>query len=196
MIKVGITGNIGSGKSTVARIFSILGIPIYDADTRAKAVMIENQSLVQSIKELIGEDSYASDGSLNRAIISQKVFSNSTLLQGLNALVHPAVFKDFDDWVLRQDSPYVLKEAALLIESGSYKTLDKLIVVSAPEEIRLKRSIERDASNEAAIRDRMKNQMPEEEKLKMAHFCVQNHEQLLIPQVIKIHQELLKLSLV
>lgn len=194
MIKVGITGNIGSGKSTVARIFSILGIPIYDADSRAKAVMVENQSLVQAIKKLLGEDSYSSDDSLNRAYISQKVFSNSSLLQGLNALVHPAVFNDFDDWVLTQNAPYVLKEAALLIESGSYKTLDKLIVVTAPVEIRLKRSILRDASNEAAIRDRMKNQMPEEEKIKLAHFCIQNNEQLLIPQVLNIHKELLKLS--
>jgi dephospho-CoA kinase len=191
MKKIGITGNIGSGKSTIARIFSILGIPVYDADSRAKAIMHENLALVSHIKILLGEKSYLPNGTLNRAYISSKVFHDSKLLQGLNSLVHPAVFKDFDDWVLQQQAPYVLKEAALLVESESYKSLDKLIVVTAEEEVRLKRSMKRDASQKEAILARMRNQMPQEKKIKLADFIIENNHELLIPQVLEIHQKLL-----
>lgn len=191
MKKIGITGNIGSGKSTISRIFAVLGIPIYDADSRAKAVMTENQELVFAIKNLLGEESYTPQGDLNRTYISQKVFNRSDLLAGLNALVHPAVFKDFDDWVSVQTAPYVLKEAALLIESGSYKKLDQLIVVLADEEIRLQRSMKRDGADEMSIRARMKNQMSQEEKASFAQYSIDNNKQLLIPQVMEIHQQIL-----
>ncbi len=192
MLKIGITGNIGSGKSTVAKIFAQLGIPVYDADSRAKKVMVEDKDLILGIKQLLGEDSYLPDGSLNRTLISQKVFSNKSLLEGLNALVHPAVFKDFDQWVLSQHAPYILKEAALLFESGSYQTLDKIIVVAAHENLRLKRSMERDGSNEESVKARMKNQMLEEEKIKLADYRIYNNEtDLLIPQVLNIHHQLI-----
>jgi dephospho-CoA kinase len=191
MKKIGITGNIGSGKSTISRIFAVLGIPVYDADSRAKAVMTENQDLVFAIKNLLGEESYTPQGDLNRTYISQKVFNRSDLLAGLNALVHPAVFKDFDDWLSVQTAPYVLKEAALLIESGSYKKLDQLIVVLADEETRLQRSMKRDGADELSIRARMKNQMPQEEKASFAQYSIDNNNQLLIPQVMEIHQQIL-----
>ncbi len=194
MLKVGITGNIGSGKSTLVRIFAQLGVPVYDADSRAKAVMVEDEILVSQIKNLLGANAYNSQGSLNRAEISQQVFNNAQLLQQLNALVHPALFKDFDNWVLKQNAPYILKEAALLIESESYKNLDVLIVVLADEEIRLKRSMARDGVTQDAILARMRNQMPQEEKAKFAQFIIQNNDDLLIPQVLKIHQQLLALA--
>lgn len=192
MLKVGITGNIGSGKSTVARIFSQLGLPIYDADLRAKAVMLK-PFLKQAIIELLGHDSYAENGILNRSFISQKVFNNSALLTQLNALVHPAVFLDFNEWVLDQTGPYILKEAALLIESNSYKNLDVLIVVMADHSIRLERSMKRDGADKTSILARMNAQMPQEEKAKLAKFVIHNNDDLLIPQVLKIHKQILDL---
>jgi dephospho-CoA kinase len=193
MLKVGITGNIGSGKSTLVRIFAQLGVPVYDSDSRAKAVMVEDQILVSQIKNLLGANAYNSQGGLNRQEISQQVFNNAQLLQQLNALVHPALFNDFDKWVLKQDAPYILKEAALLIESESYKNLDTLIVVLADEEIRLKRSMARDGVEQDAILARMRNQLPQEEKAKFAQFIVHNNDDLLIPQVLKIHKQLLSI---
>jgi dephospho-CoA kinase len=193
MLKVGITGNIGSGKSTLVRIFAQLGVPVYDADSRAKAVMVEDQILVSQIKNLLGANAYNSQGGLNRQEISQQVFNNAQLLQQLNALVHPALFNDFDKWVLKQDAPYILKEAALLIESESYKNLDTLIVVLADEEIRLKRSMARDGVEQDAILARMRNQLPQEEKAKFAQFIIHNNDDLLITQVLKIHKQLLSI---
>ncbi|MDZ4667783.1 MAG: dephospho-CoA kinase [bacterium] len=194
MLKVGITGNIGSGKSTLVRIFAQLGVPVYDADSRAKGVMVENKKLVSDITQLLGTNSYFPNGDLNRGEISQKVFNNPALLKQLNALVHPALFLDFDHWVLNQNAPYVLKEAALLIESGSNKKLDQLIVVLADEGVRLQRSMDRDKVDEAAILARMRNQMPQEEKANHAQFIIHNNSELLIPQVLKIHQSLLFLA--
>jgi dephospho-CoA kinase len=192
MLKVGITGNIGSGKSTVARIFSQLGIPIYDADLRAKALMLK-PFLKQAIFDLIGHDSYTENGDLNRSFIAQKVFNNPALLSQLNAIVHPAVFSDFDEWILDQTGPYILKEAALLIESNSYKNLDLLIVVLADQSIRLERSMKRDGADEAGILARMNAQMPQEDKAKLAKFVIHNNNDLLIPQVLKIHNQILDL---
>ena len=155
--------------------------------------MVENQMLVSQIKNLLGPNAYNSQGGLNRAEISQQVFNNASLLQQLNALVHPALFKDFDEWVLKQDAPYILKEAALLVESESYKSLDVLMVVLADEDIRLNRSMARDGVDKEAILARMRNQMPQEEKAKFAQFIIHNNDDLLIPQVLKIHQQLLLL---
>ncbi|MDP1726719.1 MAG: dephospho-CoA kinase [Bacteroidota bacterium] len=192
MLKIGITGNIGSGKSTVVKIFAQLGIPVYDSDSRAKILMAENHKLVHEIQLLLGTEAYTS-GVLNRAFVSQKVFSDSGLLSKLNALVHPAVFKDFDLWVAQQHAPYILKEAALLYESGSYKDLDKMIVVAANPDLRLKRSIARDTSNASAVEARMNAQMPEAEKIKRADYIIYNNENdLLIPQVMRIHNKIMQ----
>jgi len=198
MIKVGITGNIGSGKSTIARLFALLGAPVYNADTRAKAIMVEDTELKNELVKVFGQETYFADGQLNRTYLSQQVFNNPAQLKILNSIVHPGVFRDFNFWLNQFQTsqlPYILKEAALLIESGSYKDLDYLILVQADEEIRLQRSMARDAASKEAILARMKNQMPQENKLPFAQFFIQNNSKdLLIPQVLKIHNELRLLS--
>jgi dephospho-CoA kinase len=192
LLQAGITGGIGSGKSLVCKIFQCLDVPVYDADSRAKALMNRDEVLVNQIKKEFGEDAY-SDGTLNRKHLGEKAFGNPDKLKMLDSLVHPRVALDYEQWVKQQSHPYVIKEAALLFEAGSYKSLDKIIVVSAPEDLRIKRVIVRDHHrSEQMIRDIIKNQMPESEKLDRADFVIVNDEsQLVIPQVIAIHQHLL-----
>ncbi len=193
MKQIGITGNIGSGKSTVAKIFATLGIPIYDADARAKLVMTDNPTLKEALIQLLSEQAYLANGSLDRAFIAAKVFKNQDLLNGLNALVHPAVYKDYEDWVLVQTAPYVVKEAALLYESESYKQLDKIMVVHCSDELRIQRTMQRDQSTREAVVERLQKQMPQAEKMARADFLINNDEsQLLIPQVMNLHQQFLK----
>lgn len=187
MIKVGLTGGIGSGKTTVCRVFELLGIPVYYADDRAKWLMNHDDQLIASIRETFGEESYR-DGRLTRAYLAERVFNDEAQLAKLNALVHPAVLQDFDNWVKQQDAPYVIKEAALIFEAASDKHLDKVIVVTSPEEVRIQRIIQRDAVTRAAVLSRMKNQLPETEKVKRADFVIDNGgEVLVIPQVLKLH---------
>lgn len=190
MLKVGITGGIGAGKSLVSNIFNSLGIPVYNSDQRAKDLLIENQDVIAAIKSSFGEDLYEGN-TINKALLASRVFGNKDAVAKLNSISHPAVFKDFDDWVLRQNSPYVLKEAALLFESGSYKTLDKMIFVSADLESRIERVIKRDNLSREQILNRIKHQIPEEEKERLSDFIIVNDgEQMLIPQVMKIHGEI------
>lgn len=195
ILKVGITGGIGSGKTTVCRIFERLGIPVYYADARAKQLMVENKDLRVQIQQVFGTEAYLPDGSLNRQHIAQQAFSQPQLLQRLNALVHPAVAQDSLSWHGQQSGvPYTLKEAALLYESGSDQALDKIIAVTAPEDLRLQRVMQRDGSDESAVRARMERQMPEAEKAKRADFVIYNDgKQLLLPQIQRIHQALLQL---
>ncbi len=189
MYKVGITGGIGSGKTTVCRLFAQLGIPVYPADERAKALMTEDPQLTEAIRQLLGEETYSEQGELNRTYIASRVFNNAGLLEKLNSLVHPAVFRDFDHWATRQSGPYVIKEAALMFESGSYLDLDAVINVCAPEEIRLQRAIQRDNASEEQIRGRMSRQLSEEERVQRADYLIQNSgNELLIPQVMELHQ--------
>ncbi len=192
MLKVGITGGIGSGKTLVCKLFETLGIPVYYADDRAKYLMTHNAELVAAIKASFGEEAYV-NGELNRAYLSEKVFNNPEALAQLNALVHPAVRKDTEQWQLQQaDKPYTLREAALLFESGSYKALDKIIVVTAPKSLRIARVMKRDGFTAEQVEARMKNQLPEEEKVAKADFIINNDEQHpLIEQVMALHQKLL-----
>jgi dephospho-CoA kinase len=192
---IGLTGGIGSGKSTVAKIFSILGIPIYYADDRAKWLMAFDEELKQQILTHFGPESYSEDGSLNRSYLAGTVFSDEEKVRIINSLVHPAVKKDFEKWVGQQNSPYVLKEAALLFETGSYKELDKTINVSAPLKIRVSRVLMRDLHRtEKQVNDIIDKQIPDDEKNKKADYVIKNAEnKLLIPQVLKIHGELLEL---
>jgi dephospho-CoA kinase len=195
MIQVGITGNMGSGKTTVSGIFASLGIPIYDADSRAKWLMENETALVAAITDLFGPEAYLSSGELNRPFISQQAFQSPALLNQLNSLVHPAVARDAQQWHAAQQAPYTLREAALLIESGSYKQLDKLILVCAPEDLRIARVMERNGWAEADIRARLNKQLPETEKLAYADFVIQNDgNEALIPQVLQIHAALKALS--
>jgi dephospho-CoA kinase len=192
--QIGITGNIGSGKTTAACIFAALGIPVYDADSRAKTVMTDDALLKDQLTQHFGAETYHVDGSLNRNYLANLVFNNQANLELLNSLVHPAVFADYEIWVEAQNAPYVLKEAALLYESGSYKKLDKIILVTCPQDIRLQRSMARDGASKEAILARMAKQMAEEEKQMRADFILKNDGlELLIPQVMSLHQTLLQL---
>ena len=180
---------MGSGKSTVCRIFAQLGIPVYDADSRAKSLMLESP-LKEQIQTAFGAEAYLPDGELNRSYLAQVVFADALKLQVLNSLVHPAVAADAKGWHESQTNvPYTLREAALLIESGSYKQMDYLIVVTATEEIRLERVIARDHTTREAALARMNKQLPESEKVALAQFVIKNDgDTALIPQVLHIHQ--------
>jgi dephospho-CoA kinase len=189
MKKIGITGCIGSGKSTVTQVFAALGVPVYDADTRAKLLMVTSPTLIQNITKLFGNEAYSASGELNRKHISAIAFTDKTILTQLNALVHPAIFNDFEEWCNNQRTHYVIKEAALMFESDSYKQLDEVIVVTAPEELRIQRVIERDGISREAVLNRMQNQFSQEEKLKHAQYELKNDEQeLVIPQVLQLHR--------
>jgi len=190
-LEIGITGGIGSGKSTIAHIFAVLGAPIYDADSRAKYIMAHNEDLKKQIQEAFGKEAYQEDGSLNRAYLASQVFNNEQKAQKINGLVHPKVAEDYILWVKKHtEKPYVVREAALMIESGTHKFLDKLITVFAPEEIRIKRVKARDPQrSEAEIKAIMDKQLPEEEKLRLADYIIYNNDsQPVIPQVLRLHQ--------
>lgn len=189
-LKIGVTGGIGSGKSIICKIFSNLGIPIYDADSRAKIILIENEQLRTDIIKAFGSSSYLEDGSLNRGFLAKTVFADEPSLAILNALVHPKVGQDYLEWVSQHPSfPYTIKEAALMFESGSDKNLDTVIAVSAPEAVRIERVLKRDAHRtEKDVRDIISRQMDEDEKLKLAdHIIYNDGKQLLIPQVLELH---------
>jgi len=189
-IQIGITGGIGSGKSLVCRIFQVLGVPLYDADSRAKKLMTTDGILINQIKKEFGSLSYDEKGMLNREMLSKTVFNNSERLTKLNSLVHPRVALDYSQWMIEQSgAKYCLKEAALLFEAGSYQALDKIIVVAAPDELRIKRVLQRDPHRDRTDVERIiKNQMPQEEKMIKADFVIKNDEtELVVPQVIKLH---------
>lgn len=191
-LKIGITGGIGVGKSVVARIFKILGVPTYDADKEAKAIMYTNDQVRAALIDTFGKEVYHADGSLDRAWLSARVFSNETELKKLNAIVHPAVIQAGEDWADAQTTAYSLKEAALLFESGSYKALDYCILVSSPEDVRIQRVMARDGVTEAEVRQRMSKQMPDAEKEALADFIIYNDdEHSLIEQVMQLHQQFL-----
>lgn len=196
MHKIGITGSIGSGKSTVAHLFEVLGIPVYNADNRAKWLMNHLPDLIRAITELFGEEAY-SDNMLNRPFIAAQVFQNPDKLRQLNAIVHPAVFNDFEQWCSEQTTPYVIKEAALMFESKSHEQLDEVIVVTAPENLRIQRAMQRDHATEASVRARMNNQLPESEKRTRSQYEIVNDDQhALIPQVLNLHLHFLKKAIV
>ncbi len=195
MLKIGITGSIGSGKSIVCKIFEQLGVPIYNADERAKLLMISNAEIIEKVKLLFGHESYSETGDLNRKHISNIAFNNKDLLTQLNQTVHPIVFKDFENWILEKEQlniKYIIKEAALMFETDSYKKLDKFIVVTAPMELRISRTMQRDSILKEQVLSRMNNQLSQEEKLAKADYEIINDEQTsLIEQVFTLHQQFL-----
>lgn len=198
MLKIGITGGIGSGKTTVCKIIEHLGIPIYYADDAAKWLMQHDEKLVTALKKTFGNEIYNDQNQLQRQVLAAKVFNNRAELTKLEHLVHPAVYLHGQAWIQKQENtqvPYILKEAALLFESGSYQTLDKIITVFAPEALRIQRVQARDQSSVEAIKARIDKQMPEAKKLKLADFVIHNDgKQLLIPQILTIHRTLLLLN--
>jgi dephospho-CoA kinase len=194
MLKIGLTGGIGSGKSSVAGIFNVLGIPVFDADTYAKSVMEKDDALATSIKNTFGEESYL-EGKLNRAYIANLVFNDAFKLEQLNALVHPATIGEANNWMQQQKTSYVIKEAALLFEAGSASHLDYVIGVYAPEHMRIKRVMKRDSITAEQVMARMERQINEVIKMKLCDFVIVNDEQqLLIPQVLQLHEKFISLS--
>lgn len=196
-MKIGITGGIGSGKTTICKIFETLGIPVFYADTVAKEIMVSDEILIKGVQDAFGKESYTAEGVLNNKHIAGIVFNNAKQLAKLNELVHPAVFRAFDNWVKQVPSsvPYILKEAALLFESGSYKMCDQNILVIAPEETRLQRVMQRDGVTAEQVRARMDKQLPDEEKIKLTDHIIYNNEtDSLIIQVTRLHQLFLNTS--
>lgn len=194
MLKIGLTGGIGCGKTTVAKIFELLGIPVYYTDTEAKRLMNEDDGLKKSLVASFGEDTFI-NGTLNRQYLATIVFNNPDKLQLLNAIVHPGTIAHAESWFKNQSAPFVIKEAALMFESDAWKSVDKVIGVHAPEMLRIARVMKRDSVTEETVRLRMKNQMNEAEKMSRCDFIIHNDEQnLLIPQVIDVHKNLLTLA--
>lgn len=192
---VGITGGIGSGKSTVCKIFEVLGVPIYYADEKAKQLLVEDEMLVGEIKSEFGAQCYTSDGQLNRSHLAEIVFPNPTELEKLNRLVHPAVAKDFALWSQsKENHSYVLKEAALLFETASYKSLDEIICVYASKKIRIERVLLRDLHRSLEqVEQILTQQTSDEVRKELSTYAIQNDsERLLIPQVLKAHKAILK----
>ena len=189
MLKIGLTGGIGSGKSTVAKVFQTLGIPIYYADKAAKEIMNTNEALKQQIIHHFGEDIYENKV-LNRILLAQKVFNNPSQLNLLNSLVHPPTIKAAEDWFAQQKAPYCIKEAALIFESGSQQNLDFVIGVYTPTTLRLQRVMQRDKTTKEEVQQRMDKQIDETIKMRLCDFVVTNNEQeLLIPQVMALHEK-------
>lgn len=190
MLKIGVTGGIGSGKSTVCNIFEQMGIPIFNADLQARDLMNTNTKLIQALKTTFGNDIYDSDEQLIRPKLAQIVFGDKAKVEKLNSLVHPAVKNEFKQWAKKQiNCPYIIKEAALMFESESYKDLDYVITVSSPKNERLKRVVERDGIKRADVLKRMNNQFSERERIARADFVIKNDgKHPLIPQVMQLHQ--------
>lgn len=188
MIKIGITGGIGSGKSTICRVFSVLGVAVYDSDSRARKLMHSNPEVVAAIRELFGDNSYI-HGSLNRSYIAELVFHQPDMREKLNHIVHPAVAMDFDTWAERQKGHYVIEEAAILFESGAYRNMDAVVTVSTPEEQRIQRTCLRDGTDEQSVRQRIAAQLSEEERVARADYVIVSDDQTpVIAQILKLHE--------
>lgn len=197
MLKVGITGGIGSGKTIICRVFALFGVPIYDSDFRAKWVMQHDTWLQEELKKAFGEKVYGPDGSLDRPYLASLVFNNPPKLTLLNSLVHPRVKVDFTNWLtLQHNQPYILKEAALMYESNAYKQVHKVITVSAPLEVRLTRVLQRDPHRQATdVKAIIDKQLSEAERQRRADFIIFNDDQQpVIPQVLALHQILLHIN--
>lgn len=192
MLKVGITGGIGSGKSTVCRVFAQLGIPVFYADEEAKRLLNEDNEVRKHIIELFGEDLYDTNQKLIRPRLASLIFNDKLALSKINSFLHPVVINYFNQWADLQRTPYVIEEAALIYESGHDKLFDKIIVVTAPLETRISRVMVRDNVPREKVLERINNQLDEEKKKERADYIIENdNRQMLIPQIINIHNLLL-----
>ncbi len=191
MLKIGITGGIGSGKSTVCRVFSVMGIPVFEADKVARKLMDTDEEIHEKLVRLFGAAVYLPDQTVNRKYLAGIVFKDPSLLAQLNEIVHPVVRKTFFDWCERQKSPYIIHEAAILFESGFYKMMDKTITVATNEDERIQRVMKRDGTTMELVKERIKNQWSDEERIKLADFVIGNNDdQLIIPQIIEIDKKI------
>jgi dephospho-CoA kinase len=195
MLKIGLTGGIGSGKSVVAQVFSILNIPVYNADKKAKILMQENSGLKKSIIHLLGHKAYEGNF-LATNYIAEKIFNDSALLEKMNALVHPAVLADFLSWSRNHlNKAYVIEEAALIYESNHSNAFDYVVVVSSPDKLRIERVMKRDGISKSDVLTKMKSQLSQDRKLDLADFIIENDEERLVtPQVLDLHNKFVSLQ--
>jgi dephospho-CoA kinase len=188
---IGITGGIGSGKSLVCSIFRILGVPVFEADSTAKNLYRTNAEVKEKLKSMFGDEIYSNEGELNRKLLSSIVFNDPESLRKINGLIHPMVREAFRNWITQQSGCYVLHEAAILFESGFYKMMDASILVTAPEEIRILRVMERDKLTREEVISRMSNQWKEENTVKLADFIIRNDEsEFLVKQILEIDRKI------
>ena len=189
---VGLTGGIGSGKTTVAAMFANLGVPVYIADDEAKKLMKSSKAIKRKLLKLFGEEAYI-NGSLNKPFIANAIFNNKALLEKMNAIIHPKIASHFNKWMLKQIAPYVIKEAAILFENNTYKSFDFIITVTTPKEIKIERLLKRNDTSLKRIKDIMKNQWTDEEKIKYSDFVIVNKAiENTEMQVAKIHTEIIE----
>lgn len=189
MFTVGLTGGIGSGKTTVCRVFSVLGIPVFNSDEQAKLLLQDDPEVKAAVLQLFGSSVYPA-GVLDRKALAQLVFNDPKALAGLNAIVHPAVRRAFQEWAESQQAPYVINEAAILVETGAYPSFDRLVTVEAPEDVRLARVMARDGSPEEQVRQRMSNQATEAQRREVAHAVIENDGySMVLPQVLALHEK-------
>jgi len=195
MIKVGVTGGIGSGKTIVCKVFASLGVPVYYADIAAQMLANTNAEIQEKLINLLGKDIY-NNGGLNRALMSSLIFQDKKLIEEVNRIIHPYVKQDFTDWTkMHRESDYVIQEAAILFESGSNQFIDKCITVTAPLEIKIKRLLMRKGMTEERIKDIMANQWPDEKKILLSDFVINNDEKsLILPQILFIHKQLIDIN--
>jgi dephospho-CoA kinase len=191
VVKVGVTGGIGSGKSTVCKIFKILGVPVFEADAVAKALIDKDADIKHGLIQLFGENIYDAQNTVNRKMLADFIFNDETLLIKVNNLVHPAVRNEFMEWAEKQNTKYVVHEAAILFESGFYKLMDFNILVSAAKETRIERVMKRDGTGRELVESRMGKQWTDEEKRVLANVeLANNNNSLLIPQILEIDKKL------
>jgi dephospho-CoA kinase len=194
VIKLGVTGGIGAGKTSVCRIFGVLGIPVFSADAVAKEVMDIDTGIILRINAIAGKNLYAG-GSLDKVELAKLIFNNSKLLEKVNSLVHPVVFTRFREWAKKQNAPYVIMETAILFESGAPEIVDRILTVVAPMEERVDRVIHRNNLTREQVIERMRNQMDDSERIKNSDYVIQNSENdLITPAVLRIHEDILKLA--
>jgi len=193
VIKIGVTGGIGSGKTSVCKVFNILGIPLFSADDEAKKVMDADAGIMLKLNTIAQKDLYSS-GTLDRVELAKLIFNNHTILEKVNSVVHPVVFSRFNEWVEKQEAPYVIMETAILFESGCSKMVDRIITVTAPVEERIARVMSRSNITKEEVLKRINNQMSDSEKIKQSDYVIDNSEDaLIIPAVLKIHSDILNL---
>jgi dephospho-CoA kinase len=190
-MKLGVTGGIGSGKTSVCRVFNILGIPVFSADEEAKIVMDSDREVMSKVNHIAGKDLYAG-GSLDRKELARLIFNDEKLLQKINSTVHPVIFENFRVWSNLQESEYVILEAAILFESGSSGIVDRIATVIAPVEERIERVIRRNNLTREEVLERIRNQSDDEEKIRQSDFVINNSDtEMIIPAIIKIHEKML-----
>lgn len=190
-LKLGVTGGIGSGKTSVCKVFRVLGVPVFSADYSARKIIDSDTGIREVINSIAGKDLYSS-GSLDRTALATLIFNDNSLLMKVNSVIHPAVFEHFAEWEKEQPYPYVIMEAAILFESGASKLVDKIATIVAPVEERMNRVINRNKLTRSQVMERMNNQMDDESRVRMSDYVIYNSENdMIIPAILKLHDEIL-----